>query len=933
MANQDEIAGFLQLLRGLMVPDERPRIVRTLLRRRRPLPPPMVCLVAEEAGPLLEQTHDWLGRSSNRAVPRAYVDVGALPAPALTPDTASATRFDGEESTENCLPVLEELSRRLISDNTAMGPIEFPRYHAADWLTRQRSAGAPIDAAELRARLPRLLRIGRRDPETNPSPFGALGATIERIALAIWAVVPIVRLWLWVSGLVPGVSREPRWFMRQRYLAPELSDSFLGFALRLTEQGRERENHEQIAKLLVHAFLSDLGEAYRRRLLRPSSWRRTAYPVALLDGVGHNGQGADLLRWINDIRNETGRFDPLVVIAAVDRAPTGEEAASLGDLARPVGADRDPLGRWRDTIEVRRRNRDATAWYLPLRMPDPADVPRGDLGENHLARPPAPPWAARRSVVAAVAVVPVVALVAAAAVYVHPRNQVGCTAWPFWSGVGVAVRDGECVGYSDNARQIFADDPELSEMQREVFRQNAIADRIRRANPNRPMVALVYFAGLTYADRNMRYPHAQVEELAGLVLRQRGANAQSSEAEPLLRIVIANGGSGMRQASWVVDNLLSDLIREDSDVLGVIGLDRSNAETRRAIARLGDLGVPTFGTTLSADGLDAVSPTYFQAAPSNRVQARLVAGYVAGARYPEGTPRAGQPRYDKVTVFHPDNPDDIYVHTLVADVLDELGARGIPADTFSWSRQQELYGFPPPCARSDPGEGELLYFAGRNNDFGAFVNAVTRECHATESPPILGNDAVTRFIADPVGRQAIPAGLSIRYVAKGVPVMLAGPGCVQGRGVLGDESVGLEFQDLCASLAELIEDLDLYRTPWPGDRTGLSYDVAGAFLQAVRANRARPEQSSGEIVLSRTAIALELRGADYTGITGVLRLTESRVAEDATIGVLMAEDLSSDEVAPRCLLMFGTPVGDTSGRGADGCPAGTHSPTEVWQPR
>ncbi|WP_280479167.1 hypothetical protein [Nocardia cyriacigeorgica] len=184
-----------------------------------------------------------------------------------------------------------------------------------------------------------------------------------------------------------------------------------------------------------------------------------------------------------------------------------------------------------------------------------------------------------------------------------------------------------------------------------------------------------------------------------------------------------------------------------------------------------------------------------------------------------------------------------------------------------------------------------------------------------------------------MGRQAIPAGLSIRYVAKGVPVMLAGPGCVQGRGVLGDESVGLEFQDLCASLAELIEDLDLYRTPWPGDRTGLSYDVAGAFLQAVRANRARPEQSSGEIVLSRTAIALELRGADYTGITGVLRLTESRVAEDATIGVLMAEDLSSDEVAPRCLLMFGTPVGDTSGRGADGCPAGTHSPTEVWQPR
>ncbi|WP_228814931.1 hypothetical protein [Nocardia cyriacigeorgica] len=412
MANQDEVVAFLRLLRGLMVPDERPRILRTLLRRRRPLPPPMVCLVSGESDPLLEQTHEWLGRSPRRAAPRAYVDVAALPAPALTPDLSSATRFDGEESAENCLPVLEALSRRFISDNTAMGPIDFPRYHAADWLTRQRAAGAPLDAAELRGRLPRLLRIGRRDSETDPPPFGALGATIERIALAVWAIVPMVRLWLWVSGIVPGVSREPRWFMRQRYLAPELSDSFVGFALRLTEQGRERENHEQIAKLLVHAFLSDLADAYRRRLLRPSSWRRTAYPVALLDGVAHSGQGAELLRWINDIRNETGRFDPLVVVAAVDRAPSDEEPASLG---RTTGEARDPLRRWRDTIEVRRRNREATAWSLPLRMPSRGDDATGELGENHLARPPAPPWAARRSVVAAFALVPVVALVAAAA--------------------------------------------------------------------------------------------------------------------------------------------------------------------------------------------------------------------------------------------------------------------------------------------------------------------------------------------------------------------------------------------------------------------------------------------------------------------------------------------------------------------------------------
>ncbi|WP_280306435.1 hypothetical protein, partial [Nocardia neocaledoniensis] len=48
-----------------------------------------------------------------------------------------------------------------------------------------------------------------------------------------------------------------------------------------TGPGRVDENEEQVAKLLIHAFLEDLRDAYRRRIWRPSSWRRTAYPVAL----------------------------------------------------------------------------------------------------------------------------------------------------------------------------------------------------------------------------------------------------------------------------------------------------------------------------------------------------------------------------------------------------------------------------------------------------------------------------------------------------------------------------------------------------------------------------------------------------------------------------------------------------------------------------
>ena len=53
--------------------------------------------------------------------------------------------------------------------------------------------------------------------------------------------------------------------MRQQYLAPRQSVTFLGFAERLTAGWRDGEQPAQVDKLLLHAFLEDLRQAYRRR--------------------------------------------------------------------------------------------------------------------------------------------------------------------------------------------------------------------------------------------------------------------------------------------------------------------------------------------------------------------------------------------------------------------------------------------------------------------------------------------------------------------------------------------------------------------------------------------------------------------------------------------------------------------------------------------
>ncbi|MFC4127607.1 ABC transporter substrate-binding protein [Nocardia rhizosphaerae] len=939
MPDANDVGKLLELLRALEIPDAKPRVLRTMLRGRHTLPRPIVELVGVSGhSRLVGELYSWLSESGGRrATPRAKVDLRSpdLPRTALTPDFSAVSPHDEEELAGHCLPIIQQLVAGFATDDTAMGAIKFPRYRTADWLTRQRVTSDESEAPdELRRRLPKLLRSGSPASRSDTAE-GIAGDTISRVVFGVLALWPVLRLWLWVSGRIPGMSKVTRWFLHQRYLAPELSGSFLGFASRLTASHRVDENEEQVAKLLIHAFLEDLRDAYRRRIWRPSSWRRTAYPVALLGGLSEGGDGARILTWINEIRNETGHFDPLVVVAFREEGPHREvgELSHVGELRAlrtlesiadaPTSQPPDPLQTWVREIENRRTHRQTDAWFLPLRALLPADTPPhiGDPRFRGLALPPAPPMAARSWFVGLCVLIPIALAAAAALVYFPPLRGAPCSQWPWTGGVAVSLRDGECVGYSDNPRQIFADDPELTAMQREVFRLNAAAALARESNPNRPLVSLVYFAGLSYADTNVRYPHAQVEELAGLAVQQRRALLASDESEPLLRVVIANGGTDMRAASWVVEHQLRPLVADDPSVLGVVGIDRSTDETRRAITRLGELGVPAVATTLSADGLDQASPLYFQAAPSNSVQARLIADYAQGARAADGTPR-----YDKVAIYHPEAEDDLYVTTLVTDLQTELTDRGIAHESASWREQQQLYRFPAPCETAGFDRGTLLFFAGRNDDFPTFAKAVSRGCLSGDGPAILGNDAVTRLITDPRATAALPANLTVRYVSKAAPVMLGGADCVEGIGKLGDQPVPFEHEQLCVELARLIEDLrgypelDDYRPTWAGDRTGLAFDVSGLFLQAVRSSRG----VLADLPPNRTAIAVQLRESDYRGVTGTLGFSTRRVADGSTIAILVTTAVGGGG-PQRCLLMYPRVPGE------DGCPPGTKSTLEGWR--
>ncbi|MFJ1460830.1 ABC transporter substrate-binding protein [Nocardia sp. N2S4-5] len=925
------VVEYLALLRALFVPDEKPRVWphfwRTLLRhRRRPLPPPIVCLVGAKASEstLLERTSAWLVRGNGRAAPRVLVT--ADPPTGATSADSALTALVG---------LLDRLRIGLAMDNSGAGPITFPRYRIAAWLVGREFAADVDVTAELEDCVPELLRVARGRPQG--AVHDAADAAADKTPWPVQVLVrlwPALQLWLFVSGRAPGLSREARWFMGQRYLSPELSVSFLGFAGRLVQPNRRHEDPEQVAKLLVHAFLEDLRCAYRHRLLRPSSWRRTAYPVVLLQSVEPGGVAGKFLRTVNDIRNDTGMFDPLAVVATMTHAPDNRPVGEIEELfAEPpgrTGAPRGPLAQWRDTIGALRRRHADGAWYLVLSLPDSLVRSVGALPAGPGSLPPLPPfWTRRRQVVALVAVVVLLVAAVPVARSLLPE-QAPCESHP-----GTVIRAGECVGYSADDRLTFGSDQVLTDMQREVFRQNEIAAQRHAASPRRPLVSLIYFAGLTYSTKtNEQYPRAQVEELAGLAMRQRELNRAPQSSEPLLRVVVANGGANMVAAPWVTDNLLRPLVRADPGVLAVVGMDRSSKDTQQVIGRFGELGVPVVPTTLSGDGLEDASPLYLQPVPSNVQQARLIADYVLGARYPAGSAQAGQRRYDKVVVYYPDAPDDLYVRSLAAALEAELRPRPIGFDKLVWAHQAGLNGMDSLCSNGMADTRTVHVFAGRNYDFVPFLKSAVQGCGSADLPTILGDDAVTRVIADPHGLETIPIGLPVRYVTKGAPVVLGGRPCVEGADRIGTLPAGPAYLEFCALLAELSRDNAGYRPAWPADRTGLAYEVAGMVLDAVGRNAGRSARTGGvETIPNRAAVAMEIREQPYAGMTGTLRFSDGRIAHDATLGILRSDNVRDPGQQQRCVLLHGTAIdlgpGDPQ---SNRCPDVTRADDETWSP-
>ncbi|HET8662135.1 MAG TPA: hypothetical protein VFM55_24520 [Micromonosporaceae bacterium] len=776
--------------------------------------------------------------------------------------------------------MLREAHRQLSLEAFGTERLRFRHYLLADWLMHQMLVPG-MDTDDSRAALVRQLRDRRGSPPGADAPVAAedpVGTVYQFVLWLIRRAIPNIVFRAAVSGRVLLLGPHYRWFMRQQYLAPRQSVTFLGFAERLTAGWRDGEQPEQVNKLLIHAFLEDLRCGYGRRLWQGAAWRRTAYPMLLLNNVAPQNGGHTLVRLINDVRNETGRNDPLLVVAAGDDPPPELRQP------QPLRHCDEAYEEWADVLPEARRLRRSSAWFIVLELgeAESGTPPRGVLPSFEA---PAPPWWARRIVPAAACLV----LLAAGVVWADGRWGPGCYPRPWQGHVAVELVGDECIGYSDHRAHVFNKDPgqgRLRAIQERIFKQNRAAEEVWRASGHRrPLVTLVYFGTLT---GNKTRPDeesyaSEREELEGMAVLQYALLQESADAEAaaLLRVVVANGGKQMRHADKAVA-MLEKLARDDPTVLGVVGMVDSRATTAEAIRRLGQAGLPTLAPTLSADGIDDSSKLYLQISAPNSEQAALVAKY------------AGHLDVNDVHVYYTTGDgssweEDLYVKTLVEGLREQL--KTLISRDEEWDRQE---------LKAECGYTGLLFFAGRWSDFNEFLRAL-KVCRDDPPRNLAADDSVNRYMANPILRASAPGNIPLTYVSKA-----AAATCTE----LNKAKSEVRRSFLAWVQADNLLDPPRCRpgTDEPvGERVSLAYDAASLVVQAVERLAAQLRHANPEpwdpraikpLTVHREILLQNIAEDGFDGVTGLIRFRRDSGTPNARRLTLMKVERITDVKTP-----------------------------------
>ncbi|MEV7969601.1 hypothetical protein AB0O34_26995 [Sphaerisporangium sp. NPDC088356] len=665
--------------------------------------------------------------------------------------------------------------------------------------------------------------------------------------------------------------RRYMWFRRQPYLMPgqrrNQPHDITGFAVRLLQargraeavplyeagsaEDRKRQEaiqaNEGIEHLLVNAFLEDLRQGYERRLWkvwRRVAWARTSYPVLLVDGGFTR-----LVARVEEVRTATCLPDPLLVVVT---GPSGGQApppAATHGARTPVMAGRPELteelwAQWGAELARDRAVGSHRVLRIEMEAKDAPILEKINVPVRGRRRPvlahPVLPWLV------------VTALVSLSFVRVLATATTNCGP-DIWR-----ASTGECIGISDGD---FVFDEHLTRVLKMIDDQN----RAILASGH-PYATVIYFGKLTTGKSSVgaNDPITDIHgELAGLVLEQRKLIDNSGDGSKLqMRILVANAGADFRFAEDVAKEALHR-IQDDPTVIGVVGLGESRQQVQAAIRLLARKAVPLISTTATFDDLgrreggDAYIPSFFPLAPPNSRLADVAARWAR-----EGLPQQGIPPARTAAVFTDIMAGDLFGKDLGARFVRAFGKGATSAGYTNAAGLEEKV--TDVCTR--PEKPDLVYYAGRTAQFGAFIDAIAKsQCHQLT---VMANDDITQYVNDHEPQLARNNRVRVTYVA------LESPGAW--------ESVPRQFKtDFFQEFDALVTSLRmeaLPRTQIPSKEYAVqAQDAAEALMRAAQvafSGQGGPSADDGRPgVVERAGVLLALEKlGEIDGDSGLVKL-------------------------------------------------------------
>ncbi|KFU80216.1 ABC-type branched-chain amino acid transport system, substrate-binding protein [Amycolatopsis lurida] len=235
-----------------------------------------------------------------------------------------------------------------------------------------------------------------------------------------------------------------------------------------------------------------------------------------------------------------------------------------------------------------------------------------------------------------------------------------------------------------------------------------------------------------------------------------------------IRLLLANYGSNATHWKDVAEEIVAAAASQH--IVAVTDVGVSSEHSRALVAELSAKGIATIGATVTADNMN-VDPqgkridNFFRVGPTNTDEARAAAGYIAA----HGFRRVMMVRGTGVEDTYATTLADAFQSASKVPILFTKGYNSIPL--FDASREDYLRnlfrGYHSDICGAKP---DLIYFAGRGLDLGAFVKALAGDgaCEGLDSVTVMTGDDASTLAGKPLPLDK-DIGVRLRYTALAYP--------------------------------------------------------------------------------------------------------------------------------------------------------------------